>query len=205
VAEGRARRQVEVRRDEILRATVAEVEQRGFAGTRVADVAAALGVSPALVFYHFASKDRLFAEAFAHAAERDLNRLAQAAEQAGSAAQHLRAILRLYAPAGPSPGWRLWIDAWAAALREPALRKVSRELDVRWKESVAAVIAAGIATGEFTCSDPHGAAWRITALLDGLAVQLTVHKGLLARRQVIDWVHRFAESELGLAPGTLDR
>jgi len=193
-----------VRREEILRATVAEVERRGFAGTRVADVSTALGVSPALVFYHFTSKDRLLAEAFAHAAERDLRRLADVAAAGESAAQRLRGILRLYVPAGPSPEWRLWIDAWAAALREPGLRKVSRQLDVRWKDAVAGVIAAGVAAGEFACGDPHAAAWRITAMLDGLAVQLTVHKGLLTRRQVIDWVQRFVETELGLPAETLD-
>jgi AcrR family transcriptional regulator len=192
-----------MRREEILRATVAEVERRGFTGTRVADVADALGVSPALVFYHFASKERLLAAAFKHAAERNLSRLAEAIAD-GSAVQRLREILRVYAPAGVSPGWRLWIDAWAVALREPALRKVSRELDVRWKEAVAEVIAIGVATGEFTCGDPHGAAWRITAMLDGLAVQLTVHKGLLTRRQVVEWVHRFAEFELGLPAAALD-
>jgi AcrR family transcriptional regulator len=192
-----------MRREEILRATVAEVERRGFTGTRVADVADALGVSPALVFYHFASKERLLAAAFKHAAERNLSRLAEAIAD-GSAVQRLREILRVYAPAGVSPGWRLRIDAWAVALREPALRKVSRELDVRWKEAVAEVIATGVATGEFTCGDPHGTAWRITAMLDGLAVQLTVHKGLLTRRQVVDWVHRFAEFELGLPAAALD-
>ena len=70
-----ARRNVEVRREEILAATVAEVQRGGLAQTRVADVASALGISPALVFYHFETKDRLLAEAFAYAAERDLVRL----------------------------------------------------------------------------------------------------------------------------------
>ena len=32
-----------------------------------------------------------------------------------------------------------------------------------------------------TCADPSGAAWRITALLDGLAVQATVHDGALSQ------------------------
>ena len=54
-----ARRKVEVRRDEILRATCDEVAKRGFARTRVADVAASLGVSTGLIFYHFESKDTL--------------------------------------------------------------------------------------------------------------------------------------------------
>lgn len=198
-----ARRKVEVRREEILRATCAEVAKRGFANTRVADVATALGVSTGLIFYHFDSKDGLLSAALDYAAERDLIRLDAAASGSGSAPHRLGKILRLYAPAGASPGWTLWIDSWAAALRNPALAKVSQRLDVRWKETVATVIAEGVATGELTCADPSGAAWRITALLDGLAIQTTVHKGVLSRREMHTWVQAAAAAELGLRPDEL--
>lgn len=199
-----ARRKVEVRREEILAATVVEVQRSGLAGTRVADVANALGISPALVFYHFDSKDRLLAEAFAYAAERDLVRLDRTVEGQGSATERLRAVLKLYSPSGSTPpGWSLWVDAWAAALRSPELRRVSKRLDLRWKDAVAAIILDGVAAGDFDCPDPHRAAWRITALIDGLAIQVTVHRGVLTRGQMTDWVGEQAERELGLAPGTL--
>ncbi|MGZ4639264.1 MAG: TetR family transcriptional regulator C-terminal domain-containing protein, partial [Actinomycetes bacterium] len=61
----------------------------------------------------------------------------------------------------------------------------------------------GVATGEMTCDDPSGAAWRITALLDGLAVQSTVHEGVLSRRQVTAWVRANAARELGVEPREL--
>ena len=80
---------------------------------------------------------------------------------------------------------------------------MSKRLDLRWKDSVAEIIAAGVATGEFSCPDPHAAAWRITALIDGLAIQVTVHRGLLTRGQMAAWVTGLAAHELGLAPGTL--
>ncbi len=199
-----ARRKVEVRREEILAATVIEVQKAGLAQTRVSDIASALGVSPALVFYHFETKDRLLAEAFAYAAERDLVRLAEVVDGPGTATQRLRAVLRLYSPVGSTPpGWTLWVDAWAAALRSSELRRVSRRLDVRWKDAVAEIIADGVTTGEFTCADPHAAAWRITALIDGLAIQVTVHRGLLTRGQMAEWVAGLATHELGLAPAVL--
>ena len=101
------RKRVELRREEILEAAVRQVQQRGLAATRVADVAAELGVSPALVFYHFDTKERLIAAAFEHAAQRDLQRLAAAAARGGTAAERLRAVLRLYAPTGTAAGWLL--------------------------------------------------------------------------------------------------
>lgn len=192
------------RREEILQTAVAEIERRGFESTRVADIAGVLGISPALVFYHFTTKDRLVAEAFEYAAERDLGRLERALRTGRSAPDRLRAVLKLYSPTGSSsPGWTLWIDAWGAALRVPELRDVSRRVDLHWKEAVARVIADGVDSGDFRCADPHVAAWRITALLDGLAIQVRVHYGVLTKRQMEAWVREQAERELGLADGAL--
>jgi AcrR family transcriptional regulator len=194
-----ARLTVDDRREEILRATVAQIAERGVAAIRVADVATALGVSTALVFYHFRSKDRLVAEAFAYAARRDLDRLAQVAGSGGSARQRLVRALRLYHPSGSAaPGWRLWIDGWSAALREPELRRVCRRLDLRWRDTIAGLIAEGVAAGEFDCPDPEAAAWRITALIDGLSVQTTVHRGVLTRRRAEAWAYDQAARELGV-------
>lgn len=194
-----ARLTVDDRREEILRATVAQIAERGVAAIRVADVATALGVSTALVFYHFRSKDRLVAEAFAYAARRDLDRLAQVAGSGGSARQRLLRALRLYHPSGSAaPGWRLWIDGWSAALREPELRRVCRRLDLRWRDTIAGLIAEGVTAGEFDCPDPEAAAWRITALIDGLSVQTTVHRGVLTRRQAEAWAYDQAARELGV-------
>ncbi len=198
-----ARHTVEIRRDEILRATVAEVERRGFAHTRVADVASTLGISTGLVFYHFESKDALLSAAFGYAAERDLERLDKAASGRGSAARRLARILTMYGPEEAGAGWPLWIDAWSTALRSSEMAEVSRALDVRWKDTVAEVIGQGVERGEMTCSDPAGAAWRITAMLDGLAVQSTVHSGVVSRRQVTSWVRRCAAAELGIAVSDL--
>ncbi|HZE34361.1 MAG TPA: TetR family transcriptional regulator C-terminal domain-containing protein [Actinoallomurus sp.] len=194
-----ARLTVDDRREEILRATVAQIAERGVAAIRVADVATALGVSTALVFYHFRSKDRLVAEAFAYAARRDLDRLAQVAGSGGSARQRLVRALRLYHPSGSAaPGWRLWIDGWSAALREPELRRVCRRLDLRWRDTIAGLITEGVAAGEFDCPDPEAAAWRITALIDGLSVQTTVHRGVLTRRKAEAWAYDQAARELGV-------
>jgi len=198
-----ARHDVEVRREEILRATCEEVAMRGFANTRAADVAGVLGISTGLVFYHFDSKDALLSAAFAYAAERDLERLDAAASGEGSALERLTAILRMYGPEDSGAGWPLWIDAWATSLRSPEMAEVSQRLDVRWKEAVADVIRQGVEAGDMTCTDPSGAAWRITALLDGLAVQSTVHDGVVTQDQVTDWVRTSAAGELGVDPAAL--
>ena len=108
-----ARRKVDVRREEILDATVEQVERLGLAATRVADVANALDCSTALVFYHFGTKDELVVAAFEHAVNKDLARLDAAVARGGTALDRLRAVVRLYGPTGAATGWTRWIDAWA--------------------------------------------------------------------------------------------
>nr|WP_237552674.1 TetR/AcrR family transcriptional regulator [Streptomyces sp. SID5789] len=186
------------RREELLRAAVEQISARGVAALRIADVASALGVSNALVLYHFSTKEKLVAAAFARAAEDDLAHLRGLLGRRTSALRRLRAAVRWYAPTGQAKGWRLWIEGWAAALREPVLRDVTRDLDRRWKAAIAEVIAEGVAAGEFPCPDPEGAALRLTALLDGLAVQLTSYSGTVSRARAREWTDEALARELGL-------
>ncbi|MFD4585198.1 TetR/AcrR family transcriptional regulator [Streptomyces sp. NPDC087659] len=201
----RVRLSVAERREELLRAAVEQIEARGVAAVRIADVASALGVSNALVLYHFSSKEKLVAAAFSYAAEGDLAHLRKILGRRTSAVRRLRTAVRWYAPTGQAKGWRLWIEGWAVALREPALRDVSRDLDRRWKAELTAVIAEGAAAGEFRCADPSAAAWRLTALLDGLAVQMTSYAGSLSRAGMLQWAEEALARELGLDRAALTR
>ncbi|MEU9664422.1 TetR family transcriptional regulator C-terminal domain-containing protein [Streptomyces bobili] len=199
----RVRLSVAERREDLLRAAIEQIEARGVAAVRIADVASALGVSNALVLYHFSTKERLVADAFAFAAEADLARLRKLLGRRTTALRRLRSAVRWYAPTGQAKGWRLWIEGWAVSLREPALRDVARGLDRRWKAALAEVIAEGVAAGEFRCPDPAGTALRLTALLDGLAVQLTSYDGAVSRARAQEWVEEALDRELGLGARTL--
>ncbi|MFJ4964566.1 Nucleoid occlusion factor SlmA [Streptomyces sp. ADI96-02] len=194
----RVRLNVAERREELLRAAVEQIEVRGVSSVRIADVASALGVSNALVLYHFSTKEKLVSAAFAYAAEVDLAHLRKLLARRTTALRRLRAAVRWYAPSGRAEGWRLWIEGWAASLREPALREVAGALDRRWKAELAEVIEEGVAAGEFACDDAVSAAWRLTALLDGLAVQMTSYAGPLPRATMLRWADEALARELGV-------
>ena len=158
VVSGRRRRTAELRREEILTATLEVVERAGLAATRVSDVAAALGVSPALVFYHFGTKDALLAAAFEHAAERDLAALEEIAASEDAPLDRLRRMLRLYGPTGPATGWRLWIDAWALAQREPRSRPCCGGSTSAGARCCATSSRRAWRRADFRCPDPAAAA-----------------------------------------------
>ena len=192
-----ARRRVAVRREEILAATVGLIDKHGLAQIRVKDVAESLDISAGLVFYHFDTKDSLVTAAFRHAVEQDLARLGAAVARGADPIDRLRRILAVYGPQGRAPGWRVWIDAWALAQREPSIRRVLRRLDDEWAETLLETIRIGVDSGHFRCPDPAAAVTRIGAVLDGLSVATLVYR-TVTRTQLRVWVHEAAAREVGV-------
>ncbi len=196
---------VEERRTEILETTCEVVIERGFAATRIADVAKRLNVSTSLIHYHFDSKEQLLAEAFSHYANKDLAELDAEIESAPNSLVQLDRAIHSYVPEGSDDvEWMLWIDAWGEALRNPLMKRISQQLDEQSLHLLERVIAGGVSAGEFTCNDPAASALRLTGLIDGLAIQFAAHDDLLTRQAFIDHVRWLAAAEVGVAVGDFD-
>jgi AcrR family transcriptional regulator len=190
---------VEERRAEILEVTCQVVIERGFAGTRISDVAKRLDVSSSLIHYHFDSKEQLLAEAFAHYAQNDLAEMEGEIASVPTATAQLDRLIQNMVPEGSDDlEWMLWIDGWGEALRNPMMKTISQQLDEQTTDLLERVLEAGVASGEFTCSSPESSAIRLTALVDGLAIQFAAHDGMMDRRKLIDHVRTVAAAEVGL-------
>jgi AcrR family transcriptional regulator len=160
------------RRRRILAAAIEVLEDKGFAGTRIADIAAVAGTSPALVVYHFKTLDGALAEALGSVEDDFYHNVSAATPPNAGAIEQLR-ILSYYASVGgPAVGtWALYMEVWVRALRDGGARAMRRAVDARWRHTLTELITAGIDEGVFTCEDPQAAALRLAALMDGLAVQ----------------------------------
>jgi AcrR family transcriptional regulator len=197
---------VEQRRTEILQVTCDVVIERGFAATRINDVAKKLGVSSSLIHYHFDSKEQLLAEAFAYYARKDLAESEAEIEAAPTAIEQLDRAIHNYVPEGSGDmEWMLWIDGWGEALRNPMMRTISQELDEHSIGLMERVIDHGVQTGEFSCADPRASAIRITGLVDGLAVQFAAHDGIMDRTDFIRHVRAVAAAEVGVGLASFDQ
>ncbi|WP_246075017.1 TetR/AcrR family transcriptional regulator [Nonomuraea terrae] len=188
-----------LRREDLLKTACEVIAEQGFGHTRTIDIAKAAGVSQALLFYHFETKERLFAQAFGYAARLHLNALAGLDSSAGTPLDRLRSLLRLCSPAIPTEGWRLWIDAWSEAMRSAELEEISRRIDARGRALMRGIIEAGVDCGQFACADPDATSWRLFALIDGLAVQTHLHPKVLSRRRVNGLIRAAASYELGVS------
>jgi AcrR family transcriptional regulator len=191
------------RRDAIIDAALAVARRKGLAPTTVRDVAREMGTSSGLIHHYFESMDHVLAAAFERIAGEDLAEtealLARAADPKAVVAEFLSS----YAPVGDDWAFQLWLDAWAEAARRPVLREASSRLNLGWAALLERAIRAGVIDGQFRCNDPHGAAWRILSLVDGLALQVVAHQTTIGRADMLTWAASATERELQLPAGSL--
>lgn len=190
------RKNVELRQEEILDATVARIESEGLQSLRIADVARDLGVSPALLIYHFQTKDVLIAAAFRYAAVADLDRALALADGSGSPLERLWDCLRWYAPTAGAYGWRLWIEGYAGAVRNKALADVVDELEAEWSDLLLRLVKEAMKADEVDVKNAKTALTRITSMVDGMSMGLV--RGSMSIRRLNDWMREHVARELGI-------
>jgi len=166
------------RRAQMMAAALEVISERGYADTRIADVAERAGISPALVIYYFKTKDQLLTEAIRYY-EDSWYAVGQARmARLPTAAARLEEIVAMNClpEADPEPGssWQLWLDFWAQAARNTEVGNVRRKSDERWRGEISSLVIAGQEAGEFLDVDPAGFAICLSALLDGLTIQIAL-------------------------------
>jgi AcrR family transcriptional regulator len=189
-----------VRRPQLLEAAAGVIAERGIAATRIADVAERAGTSPPAVLYWFESKDELLAEALTVEEERFYRALTDRMESLERPRDKLRLMLESSAE---EYDWTLWMELWTRALRDRSTQAARRRLDDRWRGQIAEVIRDGQRAGEFGDADPDDVALVLASLVDGLAVQVTLHDPDVTRERMLRCALEMAESlldcELGAA------
>src|SRR5689334_719676 len=109
------------RRDQMLRAALDVIVERGYTERRIADVAERAGTSPALVIYYFKTKDQLLTEAIRFSEDSWYEAGTRRMEQIPTAAGKLEELVAMSclpeADSEPTSSWVLWLDLWAQAVR----------------------------------------------------------------------------------------
>ncbi|MCG0286543.1 TetR/AcrR family transcriptional regulator [Streptomyces sp. PSAA01] len=159
---------------QIVRETVRLIAERGFHAVRVADIAAACDTSTATIHYHFPGRAELLEAAVRWCMDEDTARRAARTATADDAREELRQLIALQAPytERQRQQWLVWMDLWAEAARSTAIGRLHADFYQQWRQTVAEVIRRGIEQGVFRAVDPEFSALRLTALIDGLAIQV---------------------------------
>jgi AcrR family transcriptional regulator len=191
------------RREQMLRAALEVIAERGYPETRIADVAERAGTSPALVIYYFKTKDQLLTEAMRFSEdtwyEAGTRRLAAIGTAAGRLEELVAMSCLPEADAEPNDSWLLWLDLWAQAGRHPEVAGVRQKFDERWRETISSLVLEGQEASEFGPVDPADFAVTLSALLDGLAIQIALGDPAVDAGRAFELSMRFVAGELGFS------
>ncbi len=150
-------------RERLLRAAADVFAQRGYDGTRVADIAAAAGVSNGALYAHFTSKAELLVEAL-RAHGRRLLADALAADASQPVTDLLLRIGRSL-PQRPSTRGPLLAEALVAARRHEDVARPVRAYVSERADWIAGLVRAAQASGEFDPALPPDALAHFCLLL----------------------------------------
>jgi AcrR family transcriptional regulator len=189
------------RREQMLHAALMVISERGFADTRIADVADHAGVSPALVIYYFKTKDQLLTEAIRHYEDTwysvGQDRMAGLDSAAARLAEFIAMSTLSDAEPEPASSWQLWLDFWAQAARNPEVAAVRQKSDERWREVIADLVRTGQETGEFQQVDATSFAVSLSTFLDGMTIQIALDDPVVDSPLAYELSMRFAADQLG--------
>jgi AcrR family transcriptional regulator len=156
----------EERRRQIIEAATTLFSRKGFRGTTTREIASAVGVSDAMLFKHFATKEELYAaiiEAKSHV-ERLMDTLVEAAER-GDDAEVLRTLAREMIARTRADPTLMRLTFFSAleghALSDMMFRSRVQQLD----DFLSRYIARRIAAGLFRDVDPLQAAWNFMGMV----------------------------------------
>jgi TetR/AcrR family transcriptional repressor of bet genes len=161
----------ELRRRQLIEATIDSIAKRGFAETKMADVAEGAGLSQGIVNFHFKSKDTLFEETLRFLAEEYRESWKAALAKAGDdPAERLAAMIRN--DFDPKVCNRkkiaVWYAFWGEAKSRPTYLALCDAGDQEFNAEMTRLCALLIEQGEYQNRDPGQLADGLCALTNGL-------------------------------------
>jgi AcrR family transcriptional regulator len=199
VRERRAKGQA--REQRVIQAAAEVIAERGLDNVRIVDIADRAGMSPGHVNYYFESKTELLMRAIMWSEGRFHTLVVQEIHPLTDPWERLERLIELAAADGPGdPGWVLWFEIWSRAGNDPTVAEVSEALGGRWDSTIAEIVRYGSTQGAFADVDADQVATLLSAVIDGLSIQLTLGAQGTSRQSVLDLCSSAAHLLLG--PGT---
>ncbi|MEO0772262.1 MAG: TetR/AcrR family transcriptional regulator [Pseudomonadota bacterium] len=168
----------EVRRQQLIDATIESIAQNGIAGTTMSTVTETAGLSLGIVNFHFESKQKLFEETLVFLA-REYHDYCQLAvhEAQGPASDKMRALVDAHFHSEVCSHKKLAV--WYAFFGEGKRRAIYRDLidhidDERWTMTTA-LCRDIIEDGGYQSPPADDVARTIEALLDGISLNILMY------------------------------
>lgn len=179
----------EVRRQQLIDATIDSIATRGFSGTTIATVSKGANLSQGIVNLHFTNKETLFIETLGFLAREHYEHWSAALKDAGSeASKQLAAIIKTdFDPEICSQKKiAVWFAFWGQAKQRPSYLKVHNKFDKRREKEFIRLCAQIVEEGDYRRIDAASIARSIEAVIDGLWLNHILYPKSMSRLQARD-------------------
>jgi AcrR family transcriptional regulator len=163
----------QARRAQIVDAAIEVIGDEGLARATFSRIAARAGISPALISYHFGSKDELFAALANTASSRFEAAIEARVEGAASYVDALRRLVEAHVglTTGDSPEAKAVMELYASGIEGDGIRPTGAERR-GWVDEIESMLRDGQDEGEFADFDPRPLAVAIIAALEAAPADL---------------------------------
>lgn len=184
------------RKAELVQIALEMIQERGFDGLRIRDVADAAGVSTATIHYYFDDLDGLMAEIHALVVDRYISARQAAIAGIDDARDQMTAMIRGGAPNSAD-------DAVTVAAYQVGVIRRTNPLQVQLRSSYndqqvllyVGILSLGIGQGHFTIAEPmRDIAQNLVALEDAYALHIISRTAALPPERCFDLMFGYARS-----------
>ncbi|MEL7254199.1 MAG: TetR family transcriptional regulator C-terminal domain-containing protein [Pseudomonadota bacterium] len=187
----------EVRRQQLIDATIESIAQNGIAGTTMSTVTETAGLSLGIVNFHFESKQKLFEETLVFIAREYHEHCKKAHDDAPPTARdRLKALVDAHFH--PLICNHRKLAVWYAFFGEGKRRAIYRDLiddfdDDRW-DMTSRLFQEVIDQGDYVCPPADQVARTLEALLDGIALNILMYPESYTASDGCKQVHTYLAS-----------
>jgi AcrR family transcriptional regulator len=171
----------EERRKQILSAAVKIFAVRGFANTKISDIASAADLSYGLVYHYFKTKDDIFTELITQAHNHFTEALEHAGEYEASPLEKIRAFTETVAPQEPNEEnayfTNMILQAHISAVLPETIKLMIDKTISKHNEIISSLIVEGQKLGQIIDGDPQQLAFTHYSMLCGMIVMHIIATG----------------------------
>jgi TetR/AcrR family transcriptional regulator, transcriptional repressor of bet genes len=185
---------VEQRRADLAAAAIRVIAEFGLEGTKLREVASEAGWTTGALTHYFSDKRELLKFAMQYSLENLHSRhLADIAVRGDALSVVLEQALPL--DEDRLRHWKVTLALTTQAWTDTELAQIKRRAYRRWRRSIAAALAEGIAAGRYAADlDPEATADELIALVDGVALQALFDPERWPNSKQLDFLNRHVAS-----------
>lgn len=185
-------------RRRILQTAWQLIAEHGFHRVRIADIARACGTSTATIHYYFPTKDDVLTEALRRNVKLAFDRQVAELHAIGDAHERLVRLVELQLPTAGllRDEWSVWLQVWNESTLNPDIRALYLDAYDRWFRTIAMTVRSGQDQGVFRKQDPDRITTQLSALIDGLGIQVLTGKPGSSVTQMRELLRDFIETNI---------